>query len=195
MESVKCVVVGDGAVGKTCALISYTTNCFPTDHVPTIFDNYSTCAMSGNTAVQVNLWDTAGQEDYDNLRPLSYPQTDVFFVAFSLVSRTSLSNVESKWLPELRRYCPSVPIVLVGTKKDLTNDSKVVAQMAMQGMKPISLEEGESMAAKLGCAKFVEISSCTQEGIHEAFGTAIDVALKARKQQHTRRKHRDCTVL
>ena len=88
-------------IGKTCLLISYVNNGdFPTEYIPTVFDNYHVTVMVDGQVYQMGLWDTAGQEDYDRLRPLSYPQTDVFIVCYSIISKASYSNVKNKWIPE-----------------------------------------------------------------------------------------------
>ncbi|MCJ1422297.1 Rho GTPase, partial [Sticta canariensis] len=153
VATIKCVVVGDGAVGKTCLLISYTTNKFPSEYVPTVFDNYAVTVMIGDEPYTLGLFDTAGQEDYDRLRPLSYPQTDVFLVCFSVTSPASFENVREKWFPET----------------DLRDDPSVRDKLAKQRMSPVRKEDGEKMAKELGAVKYVECSALTQYKLKDVF--------------------------
>lgn len=173
MEAIKCVVVGDGAVGKTCLLISYTTNAFPGEYIPTVFDNYSATVDIDNKTVNLGLWDTAGQEDYDRLRPLSYPQTDVFLVTFSLVNPTSFQNIRARWIPEIQHHCPNTPFLLVGLKLDLREDAECIARLAERNQTPISHAQGVAMAREIGAYKYVECSALTQSGLKVCFDEAI----------------------
>ncbi|KAI8052883.1 P-loop containing nucleoside triphosphate hydrolase protein [Syncephalis plumigaleata] len=116
----KLVVVGDGACGKTCLLIVYSTGSFPQGYLPTVFENYLAHVKTSNgRQVELALWDTAGQEEYDRLRPLSYPETDVVLICFSVVNGRSFYNVADKWAPEVSHFCEHVPTILVGCKTDL----------------------------------------------------------------------------
>ncbi|RID46824.1 hypothetical protein BRARA_I03464 [Brassica rapa] len=158
---VKCVTVGDGAVGKTCLLISYTSNTFPTDYVPTVFDNFSANVVVNGATVNLGLWDTAGQEDYNRLRPLSYRGADVFILAFSLISKASYENVSKKWIPELKHYAPGVPIILVGSKLDLRDDKQFFIDHP--GAVPITTAQGEELRKLIDAPTYVECSSKSQE--------------------------------
>ncbi|XP_047672028.1 cell division control protein 42 homolog isoform X1 [Tachysurus fulvidraco] len=178
MQTIKCVVVGDGAVGKTCLLISYTTNKFPSEYVPTVFDNYAVTVMIGGEPYTLGLFDTAGQEDYDRLRPLSYPQTDVFLVCFSVVSPSSFENVREKWVPEISHHCPRTPFLLVGTQVDLRDDSNTVEKLAKNKQRPLSPESGDKLARDLRAVKYVECSALTQRGLKNVFDEAILAALE-----------------
>ena len=65
-------------------------------YIPTVFENYQTMVTYENKVIELALWDTAGQEDYDRLRPLSYPESNVLLIIFAIDYPTSLMNVEDK---------------------------------------------------------------------------------------------------
>ena len=115
----KTIIIGDGAVGKTTLLITYVLNEIPGEYIPTVFDNNTTGHKYNGKTYQLNLWDTAGREDYDRLRPLAYPHTDVLLVAFSLITKDSFNNLKTKWIPEIKYHCPGIPFLIIGTKDDL----------------------------------------------------------------------------
>ncbi|XP_072339068.1 rho-related GTP-binding protein RhoG-like [Scyliorhinus torazame] len=173
MQSIKCVVVGDGAVGKTSLLICYTTNAFPKEYIPTVFDNYSAQITVDSRTVSLNLWDTAGQEEYDRLRTLSYPQTNVFIICFSIASPPSYENVRHKWHPEVTHHCPDVPMLLVGTKKDLRNDPETIKKLKDPSLAPIMQHQGNELAKQIQAVKYMECSALNQEGIKEVFAEAV----------------------
>ena len=87
-----------------------------------MFENYTSEVLLNGKKYVLMLWDTAGQEDYDRLRPLSYDQVDIVIICYDVTSQSSFENVEIRWIPEARHFCPDAPIVLVGCKTDLRNN-------------------------------------------------------------------------
>lgn len=195
--SIKCVVVGDGAVGKTCLLMSYSNNKFPSDYVQTVFDNYAVTVMVADEPHMLLLFDTAGQEDFDRLRPLSYPQTDIFLICFSVTTPASFENAREKWIPEVRYYCPGVPYLIVGTQIDLRNDPATLKRLAKSNLMPISAAQGEKLARDMGAVKYLECSALTQVGLKAVFDNAIVATLYPPKQATANvfKKKKKCVVL
>jgi len=139
--------------------------------------------MIGGEQYSLGLFDTAGQEDYDRLRPLSYPQTDVFLVCFGVASPDSFDNVREKWVPEINHHCPKTPFLLVGTQMDLRDDLKRIQTLAKSKKKPVSFEMGERLAKELKAVKYVECSALTQQGLKDVFDEAIITALSPPEEE------------
>ncbi|GLH14278.1 Ras-related protein Rab6 [Gryllus bimaculatus] len=182
----KLVIVGDGACGKTCLLIVFSKDQFPEVYVPTVFENYVADIEVDGKQVELALWDTAGQEDYDRLRPLSYPDTDVILMCFSIDSPDSLENIPEKWTPEVKHFCPNVPIILVGNKKDLRNDPNTIKELGKMKQEPVKPEEGRAMAEKINAFAYLECSAKSKEGVREVFETATRAALQVKKKKKGR---------
>jgi len=176
----KLVVVGDGACGKTCLLVTFSKDEFPQVYVPTVFDTYVADIETDGVEVELALWDTAGQEDYDRLRPLSYPETDVVLICYAVDNPDSLMNVEERWCSEVRHYCPKIPIILVGNKKDLRHDEATIAELKLKGQEPVTLEQAAAVAHSIGAASHMECSAKTKENIREIFDEAIKVAIASK---------------
>jgi len=192
-EKIKCVIVGDGAVGKTCLLISYSTNKFPTEYVPTVFDNYAVTVQIQDQQFVIQLFDTAGQEDYDRLRLIAYPNTDVFLVCFSIINPDSYDNVREKWVPEIQKHWGQAPFLLVGTQMDLRTDPATITNLEKKTKKPVNAEQGKRLASELGAVAYVECSALTQEGMKNVFDEALMAALN--KEDEPEKKRCCCTVL
>ncbi|POS87713.1 Rho GTPase [Erysiphe pulchra] len=170
-QSLKCVVTGDGAVGKSELICKTPLKVDNTDK--NSFDNYSASVMVDGKPISLGLWDTAGQEDYDRLRPLSYPQTDVFLICFSIVSPPSFDNVRAKWFPEIDHHAPSVPIILVGTKLDLREDHATLESLKQKRMDPVTYDQALIVAKEIRAHKYLECSALTQRNLKSVFDEAI----------------------
>eukprot|EP01129_Flabellula_baltica_P014489 TRINITY_DN6942_c0_g1_i1.p1 TRINITY_DN6942_c0_g1~~TRINITY_DN6942_c0_g1_i1.p1 ORF type:complete len:215 (-),score=59.49 TRINITY_DN6942_c0_g1_i1:44-688(-) len=166
---IKVMVIGDTSVGKTCMLISYTQNAFPDEYVPTVFDNYTANALVDGQPVNLGLWDTAGSDEYNLLRPLSYPGTDVFLICFSIADPSTFEGVTAKWIPEIQEHGSGIPIILVGTKADLRD---------RPGEKCVTTEQGKALAEEIEAFDYMECSALTQEGLGDIFDQTVKCVLE-----------------
>ncbi|KIY69204.1 hypothetical protein CYLTODRAFT_436258 [Cylindrobasidium torrendii FP15055 ss-10] len=176
----KVVVCGDGACGKTSLLNVFTRGFFTQIYEPTVFENYVHDLIVDDQMVELSLWDTAGQEEFDRLRSLSYAETHVIMICFSVDNPISLENVESKWLDEILEYCPGVKLVLVALKCDLRDDGAVKDRLSRYGTHPVEYEEGLSVARRIRASRYLECSSKHNRGVAEVFFEAARVSLSTR---------------
>ncbi|KAI9502089.1 GTP-binding protein Rho1 [Coemansia spiralis] len=189
----KLVIVGDGACGKTCLLIVFSKGVFPEVYVPTVFENYVADVEVDGKSVELALWDTAGQEDYDRLRPLSYPDSHVILICFAIDSPDSLDNVQEKWISEVLHFCSGLPIILVGCKMDTRDNPEVIRELEKSGQKPVTHEDGAAVAQKIMAHKYLECSAKEGSGVREVFEAATRAAINTAPK---RRKNRSgCIVL
>ncbi|KAJ2958417.1 hypothetical protein NQZ79_g5976 [Umbelopsis isabellina] len=195
----KLVIVGDGACGKTCLLIVFSKGTFPEFYVPTVFENYVADVEVDGKHVELALWDTAvdiaqiivGQEDYDRLRPLSYPDSHVILICFAVDSPDSLDNVQEKvivfsgrnWISEVLHFCQGLPILLVACKKDLRNDPHTIEELRKTSQRPVTHEEGMQVAHRINAYKYLECSAKDGNGVREVFEHATRAALVTTKKK------------
>ncbi|CAF3375860.1 unnamed protein product [Rotaria sp. Silwood2] len=189
MQAVKCVVVGDNTADKTLLLTSFTRDIFPGEYIPTVFLNYLVNITVDGKSINLGLWDTAGQEGmmvYSRIYLLSFildfllkimivsvHYLTMFSLFASLVNLASFENVRKKWYPEVKHHCPHTPIILVGTKLDLRNDTSVIEKLRQQKLAPITSLQGEEMRKKIGAVKYLECSALTKEGLKTVLEEAI----------------------
>ncbi|KAF9258400.1 hypothetical protein L218DRAFT_964473 [Marasmius fiardii PR-910] len=190
----KLVIIGDGDCGKTCLFTAFAYEKFSEVDVPTIFGGFVGDVIVDGKHVELPLWDTAGTEEHDRLRPLSYPDTHVILICFAIDNPGSLNHVKEKWVPEAKHFCSGVPIILVGCKKDLRYDSRVVDELRKTDGQPVTPEEGMDVAQKIGAKQYCECSAKTGEGVREVFQYAAEVALICRPRRGSKKGDR-CVVL
>uniref|UniRef100_H9GK25 Ras homolog family member U n=1 Tax=Anolis carolinensis TaxID=28377 RepID=H9GK25_ANOCA len=169
LRSLECVLLGDGAVGKTSLALSYSTNGFPARYVPTALDRFSAVVQVDGSPIRLQLCDTAGSSTQRRTSSL---------LCFSVVAPTSFQNIADKWYPEVRRHCPYTPVLLVGTQSDLRQDVKVLIALARHREKPVLPGAARALSVKLGMVGYLECSALIQHNLKEVFDTAIAAGLR-----------------
>ncbi|KAK3046888.1 Rho GTPase [Extremus antarcticus] len=187
----KLVLLGDGACGKTSLLNVFTRG------EPTVFENYVHDIFIDNVHVELSLWDTAGQEEFDRLRSLSYDDTHAIMLCFSADSPDSLENVESKWVGEIAENCPGVRLVLVALKCDLRErgqDAEEEGEGEGEGKRgTIDYKQGLAVAERVKALRYLECSAMKNRGVNEAFTEAARVALQVKNVKGD--KSTSCTMM
>lgn len=140
--------------------------------------------------ISSSIFTNIGQEDYDRLRPLSYANSNVFVVCFSVGSRTSFENVKDKWVPELRKHAPNVPILLVGTQSDRRQNSTT------SNTNLISEAEALKLAKSIKAAGYLECSAKSRDGVKGVFSEAVLIALDPvdRTKKNMKSSSGKCTI-
>ena len=176
-RAIKCVIVGDACAGKTSLILRYIANEEPRTYPSTIFDNYLAQVQLDGEEIDLGLFDTGGLEDYDRLRPVSYPQTDVIIIVFSIGEPDSLEDVKEKWFPEVRHFCPNVPIILLGNQLDLRQDISTINELKKRKQAPTTFPMGLETAKDIDAAKYIECSVLTKKNVKYAIDESMRAAI------------------
>ena len=186
----KILIVGDSASGKTCLLTVFAKDKFPEENVPKYYESYVVDIEVDGIQVELALWDTYGTgsrnvEMSKKIRDWSYtyPDTDIILMCFSIASPDSLDNLSERWLPEVNHFCPYIPVILVGNKKDLRNDPSTLKELTKMKQETVKLEDGRTMTGKIDAFAYLECSAKRKEGVKEVFDTATRIALLATKMK------------
>ncbi|KAF2455914.1 ras family-domain-containing protein [Lineolata rhizophorae] len=123
-SSVKLVLLGEAAVGKSSLVMRFVNNDFQENKEPTIGAAFLTqkCTLPTRT-IKFEIWDTAGQERFASLAPMYYRNAQAALVVYDITKASSLTKAQH-WVAELQRQAsPGIVIALVGNKADLANPS------------------------------------------------------------------------
>ncbi|KFW04466.1 Rho-related GTP-binding protein RhoB, partial [Fulmarus glacialis] len=175
----KLTVVGDDCCGKTCLLFALRHEQHPKSYEPTLFDIYTTDTEADRKELKLFLFDVAGKNEfsYQNLRSVFYKDTDVILMCFFVDRPDSQQNILDFWVPEIKLFCPTVPIILVATKTELRSDEGIKKKLTTPGNEPINTTEGKALAASIGAYAYLECSAKTKEGVDTALEIISQCAL------------------
>lgn len=178
--SIKCVLVGDSAVGKTALLVRFTSETFPDSYKPTVYESTGVEVFMDGVQISLGLWDTAGNDTFKQIRPMSYQQADVVLICYSVANPNSLANVYQKWIGEVRANLPRVPVLVVATQTDLR-------EMGPHRASCITAAEGKRVAHEVQAKGYLECSSLSNRGVQQVFEYAVRTAVNQAKKRARRR--------
>lgn len=173
MTNIKVVIIGDSCVGKSTLARKYVDAHSPSKD--TTFDSY-TCNINHKKKNYVlHIWDTAGREEMDKLRSLSYPHTDIFLICYAIDNLRSFNNVP-KYISEIRDY--NSKCIIVGCKNDLRQDRITSGEI-------IDEERANRLAKENGC---VALCTSAEENynVKEVFQQCVNVYNEPRQKRSKR---------
>lgn len=181
-------MLGDRSVGKSAVVITHSSGQFPEGYIPNYFDNYPMHLMVDEKPYQLTVCEAICRDEYDRVRPQTYPDTDVFLILYSSVHPASFEKVRQKWYPEVTFHCPNTPIVLVATKIDIREQMSKSTLNLSESL--ITYEQGFALSKEIGASKFIECSAATQQGLKDCFEECIRASLAPKPW-----KKKSCTLL
>lgn len=163
-SSVKLVLLGEAAVGKSSLVLRFVNNDFQENKEPTIGAAFLTqkCNLPTRT-IKFEIWDTAGQERFASLAPMYYRNAQSALVVYDLTKPTSLVKAKH-WVAELQRQAsPGIVIALVGNKLDLTNEAGDATNAESEDGDADAAEGDDGDARKISTAEAKEYAE--EEGL------------------------------
>jgi small GTP-binding protein len=160
--SVKFIIVGDSSVGKSNILLRFSRNVFDPGHQATLGIEFANKHLQyNNTDYLVQVWDTAGQENFRSVTRAYYKASAVAMVVYDISSEESFQHIQT-WIKDCQDLAPkTVQLVLVGNKSDL------------EEQRAIQTERGEELAKRYNML-FFETSALNGNGVEEAFQKSIE---------------------
>jgi len=178
----KCVIIGDGNVGKSSMISAFIKSEFLAEYKPTVFDTHQKTVVVDGRKIKISYLDTAGQECFSRVRTLNYSGTDVILLCFSVIDQKSMMNVRDRWHQEIKTYCSGVPILMIGLKIDARDDDRVLQELANKGEQPATPQDGRKIAKILN-AEYMECSSFSRKGVKEVFEAVQKIVIESKNKQ------------
>ncbi|CAF1022448.1 unnamed protein product [Adineta steineri] len=152
-----------------------------------MLNKYQKNVPIGEKIIDFTFHDTTGIEHYENFRALSYPDTNIILICFSVDNPVSVTSITDRWIQEVRYFCNQCPVILVACKKDLRTDPQVIAKLKQEGEKPVTTDIGGQLAVQTKADAYIECSAKTREGVQDLFVHTARLSLK-------KRSHKECVL-
>ncbi|MEE6462204.1 hypothetical protein FKM82_001521 [Ascaphus truei] len=190
MDAIKCVLVGDAAVGKTALLVRFTSEAFPDVYRPTVYENTGVDVFMDGIQISLGLWDTSGNDAFKGIRPISFQQADIVLICFSVANHNSFLNVRNKWIAEIRHHLPRTPVLVVATQTDQRETE--------HGRIPcINSADGKQLAQGVRAKGYLECSALGNRGVQQVFECAVRTAVSQAKKRARRKRFsvNECKII